>query len=90
VKRLSFLTLGLIALVLAAAGAGLAWFVERGVSLTCATASPAMASVICGSGQPLVSALWVFPGIALMAGAIFILMHWLTKESMGYGEDDHF
>ncbi|HDZ53589.1 hypothetical protein LCGC14_0045440 [marine sediment metagenome] len=89
-KRLSFLALGIISLILSAIGAGGVIFVERSMEVTCATVTAALSGLLCGPDQPLVAALWVFPGIALLAAALFILVHFLTKESMGYGEDDHF
>jgi len=89
-KRLSFLALGAIALILAGISAGGVWFVERSMAITCAKVSPSLSGLLCGPDQPLVGALWVFPGIALLAASVFLLAHFLTRESMGYGEDDHF
>jgi len=89
-KRLSFLALGIVALILAGSGAAGVMFVERSMEITCAKASAALSGLLCGSDHPLVSALWVFPGIALLAAIMFFLVHFLTRETMGYGEDDHF
>lgn len=88
-KRLSFLALGVLALTMAALTAGGVIFVERSIQITCAKASAVLSGLLCDPSQPLVGALWVFPGVALMAAVLFILLHFLTRETMGYGEDDH-
>jgi hypothetical protein len=90
VKRLSFLAIGILSLILAVLGAGGVIFVERSLQITCAKTSAVLSSLLCGPNQTLVAALWVFPGIALLAAALFVLLHFLTRETMGYGEDDHF
>jgi hypothetical protein len=87
--KLSLIGMSVGALVLASASGLAAFMANRSIDITCSRVS-VVSDVTCQISEPLMRAIWIFPGVFAFAASIFLLMNFMSSEVTGFGSDDHF